>query len=286
MDIVGQDVKHKVFGVGTIIEMDDKQIVVRFSVGLKKFAYPSAFEDYLTLLDSSVHNSIQLEILALKKAKTEAEQLEREAAARKLAEIENSVQHHRKQIKAAKSAATGSSTSSTDNTRIQGKRSTFFVFQGNTFERQCRGGYLWAPAHENGNKQVSFGENLFAEVRAGDVIFHGCNGLIAAISNAKDQCYDALQPEELLSEKLWGNEGRKIDCDYTLIKYPIKTAFFRAEIKKYSSGKYAPFDKDGHGNTGYFYNLDRKLARIFIKELVKKNYELLDLNYVQELLNG
>ena len=286
MDIVGQDVKHKVFGVGTVTEMDGKQIVVRFSVGLKKFVYPSAFEDYLTLMDSAVHESIQLEILAQKKAKIEAEQLEREAAARKLAEMEYAVQHHSKQARAARSTATGSSKSSPDITRIQGKRSTYFVFQGNTFERQCRGGYLWAPAPDTGNKQVSFGENLFPEVRAGDVIFHGCNGLIAAISCAKDQCYDALQPEELLSEKIWGNEGRKIDCDYTLIKNPIKTSFFRNDIKKYSSGKYAPFDKDGNGNTGYFYNLDRKLARIFIKELVKKNYELAELNYVQELLNG
>lgn len=285
MDIVGQDVRHKVFGVGTVTEMDNKQIVVRFSVGLKKFAYPSAFEDYLTPINDSVNASIQLEILALKKAKIEAEQLEREVAAQKLAEMENLVQHRGKRVKAAKSAATGSSTNSTVNNRIQGIRSTYFVFQGNTFERQYRGGYLWAPVHDTGSKQVSFGENLFDEVRAGDVIFHGCNGLIAAISYAKDQCYEALQPEELLSEKLWGNEGRKIDCDYTLIKNPIKTSFFRAEIKKYSSGKYAPFDKNGHGNTGYFYNLDRKLAKIFVNGLVKQNYELLDLSYVQELLN-
>ena len=47
--------------------------------------------------------------------------------------------------------------------------------------------------------------------------------------------------------------------------------------------KYAPFDKDGNGNRGYLFDLNRNLAKIFVEKTVVKNGYLLDLEYIQEL---
>ena len=48
--------------------------------------------------------------------------------------------------------------------------------------------------------------------------------------------------------------------------------------------KYAPFDKDGNGNMGYLFELNRELAKFFVAKTIVKNEYLLDLECIQELL--
>jgi len=51
MNTIGQIVKHKAFGDGTIINHDNHSIVVLFSIGEKKFQYPDAFGLFLSAVD-------------------------------------------------------------------------------------------------------------------------------------------------------------------------------------------------------------------------------------------
>ena len=51
-------VKHKVFGLGTIISKDGKYIKVKFDSAEKNFVYPDAFEKFLTLTDGTVTDEI------------------------------------------------------------------------------------------------------------------------------------------------------------------------------------------------------------------------------------
>ncbi len=53
---------------------------------------------------------------------------------------------------------------------------------------------------------------------------------------------------------------------------------------KWLNVKYAPFDKNGNGNRGYLYDIDNKLASVFLKEAEKQNAELSDLDYIRWLL--
>lgn len=48
--------------------------------------------------------------------------------------------------------------------------------------------------------------------------------------------------------------------------------------------KNAPFDKEGNGNMGYLFDLDRELAQIFMGAIVKANRDLADVDYVSKLL--
>ena len=100
------------------------------------------------------------------------------------------------------------------------------------------------------------------DVREGDIIFHGCDACVQAISTARGECYECHQPEELRSEDLWEPDGRRVDCDYILIDNPIKTALVRDDILRLCNVKYAPFDRDGNGNMGYLYELPRELAKL------------------------
>jgi len=51
-------VKHKIFGIGTIIAKDGKYIKVKFDSTEKNFVYPDSFEKFLTLADGSVTDEI------------------------------------------------------------------------------------------------------------------------------------------------------------------------------------------------------------------------------------
>ena len=51
MDILNQQVSHKKFGVGTVVEQTEDAIFVKFANVDKQFQYPSAFQKFLVLKD-------------------------------------------------------------------------------------------------------------------------------------------------------------------------------------------------------------------------------------------
>lgn len=286
MKLIGENVRHKIYGVGTVIEQSSTMITVHFSSKDTKFPYPSpdTFKKFLTAENPDVQAAILDEYA---RAEEEAARKRAEEEARKKAEEERRAEEKRKADEEAR-AQLGRSRSTERKSyvkqeRVPGKRMTFFVFQGSMYEEECRGGYIWAPvANKEGLTQHHWDRLL--DVRPGDVIFHGFDGYIQAISTARGECYDCIQPEELRSEDLWEPEGRRVDCEYIQIHHPIKTALVQDDILRFSNVKYSPFNKYGTGNQGYLFELNKELARIFLRETVKRNPLIGDIDYVQELL--
>ena len=62
-------VKHKSFGDGTVIEYDGKYMSVKFTSAVKKFVYPDAFENFLSLVDAAYSSEVANDIAVAKKAK-------------------------------------------------------------------------------------------------------------------------------------------------------------------------------------------------------------------------
>ena len=62
-------VRHKVFGVGTVVATNGKYMTVRFDTAEKIFVYPDAFERFLTLADGTVSDEISSDINSSKLAK-------------------------------------------------------------------------------------------------------------------------------------------------------------------------------------------------------------------------
>lgn len=281
MELIGLKVKHAVFGIGTITKKDGNYITVEFAAKTTKFVYPDAFEKFIKAEDAAVQQAI---MDGINEAKVAAEQKRQaEEAARKAAEERKAAED------AARRAAIGRKTSYTPKPavraqRVDGQRLTFFVFQGNTFEKECAGGYIWAPITDRSGSKPHHWERLL-DIRKGDIILHGCNAHIQAISVARDACYDCPQPAELTVEDLWDRDGRRVDCDYIRIEKPIKTSHFIEDIIRLSRVKYSPFDKDGNGNMGYLYEINRELARVFVKASVKQNPYLGAVDYIDELIS-
>ncbi|MBD7986274.1 malate synthase [Sporosarcina sp. Sa2YVA2] len=78
MNLLNEEITHKVFGEGNIVEHEDSVLTVDFNTDIKKFVYPDAFENFLTLNDPLTAKTF--EDLFLKK------QQEQEAIEKKRAE--------------------------------------------------------------------------------------------------------------------------------------------------------------------------------------------------------
>ncbi len=79
IDLTGKELKHKVFGMGTVRSHASGMLEIEFSIGVKKFQYPNAISGgFLAVQDENAANSIQQEIDA--KAKLDIAEKELSAA--------------------------------------------------------------------------------------------------------------------------------------------------------------------------------------------------------------
>lgn len=69
MDIKGKKVTHKTFGVGVVTAQTDSLVTITFDAGDKKFQYPSAFKQFLTLCESAMQENVIREIEAAEQEK-------------------------------------------------------------------------------------------------------------------------------------------------------------------------------------------------------------------------
>lgn len=72
MELTGQAVKHAVFGKGIVTGQASHTITVAFPEGEKRFLYPEAFEQYLTLKSERAEADME-QLLEARKAKRTAE---------------------------------------------------------------------------------------------------------------------------------------------------------------------------------------------------------------------
>lgn len=279
MTLTGKRIKHKMLGVGVVSTQERDILTIDFPNKTSKFQYNEmTFTKFLAAEEPEVQAAILKEFEGAKEAE---KQKALEAALAKQEEEEA-----KREALAAKYAVSGKAAPKREvakQERIPGKRMTFYVFQGGTFGGESRGGYIWAPISSKDGGMPHHWTRLL-DVRPGDIIFHGYNAHVQAISVARGECYECVQPAELRTEDLWEQAGRRVDCEYIVLERPIKTADYRDDILRLCNVKYAPFDKDGNGNMGYLYELNRELAQIFLKGVVKANPSLAVVDYIADLL--
>lgn len=274
-ELLNKKVKHfGKFGVGTVIEQDDTSITVEFPPKTCKFQYPAAFEKFLTAEDKDVADTISAELKAAKDAEEAAKRAAEEQA--KLEALKAQAASSGKKVSTSKAYKPVQ--------RVPGQALTYLVFQGDTYNEERTGQFIWAPKFTKDGRTMHHWDRLM-DVREGDVIFHCSDGYIQAISRAKASFEDSARPDLATGDWTnWEKDGRRVDCDYHVLKTPLKHGAYKEKILEYCNVKYAPFDKDGNGNMGYFYDLNQSLAAFFIQEIAKKNPDVLNLDFLKFLL--
>ena len=274
MDLINLRVRHSVYGDGIILKQDNQDLHIKFASGEIKFRYPDVFKTKMIALDLSTQEKIFDDIERDRKEVSTRLIAEKELKAAKIVEI----------CSLAKKEA-GLLANDVSESQTNGTRKTYYVFQGKTFHKEFNGGYMWAPILGADHETRHFWHSLI-NVQKGDIIFHGDKGFIVAISVATGTCFDCICPDEISIEYQWTTAGRRVDCDYIKLNNAIETCTLKGYIAKFYHGvKFAPFNKNGKGNHGYLYDLNRELAIIFTKAAVKRNNFLVNIDYIEELLN-
>lgn len=135
-------------------------------------------------------------------------------------------------------------------------RSYFYVMQNRTFNAEASGGYLWAPQKSNNGSAVNHSWTRMQEVKAGDIILHGYRQQVVAVSVARIDCYSSLRPVELAAN--WSIDGWRVDSDYLIFDKPINPKDIWGELQPLLPSLYSPFAKDGNGNPGYLFVMNKE----------------------------
>lgn len=258
VSLINKRVKHTgSLGIGVVVEQNEKYIIVEFISKTSKFSYPLAFEKFLVATEKDVQNSINAELAMIKAAEMVAKEAE---IAKK--EAEEQIRLEALKTQSATSERKVSVTKAYKPVkRVEGQALTYLVFQGDTYNEEKTGQFIWAPKFTKDGRTMHHWERL-TDLREGDVIFHCSDGYIQAVSRVKSACENSARPD--LSTGDWTNwekDGRRVDCEYYVLKTPLKHGIYKEKILEYCNVQYAPFDKDGNGNMGYLFELCLNLIR-------------------------
>ena len=109
MDIINEKVLHRIFGEGTIKELNEKGIMlITFGDTEKKFLYPSSFESFLRFKNENIQKEVEKEIQIQKQEEQEKQRREteeKERKAQKEKELKEKVQAYIKENEKAKRKA-------------------------------------------------------------------------------------------------------------------------------------------------------------------------------------
>lgn len=138
----------------------------------------------------------------------------------------------------------------------------WWVSQGQVFDEQRRGHYLWAPK-DNGAGQSFFHWRNIQDVKPGDVVFSYVDQSFRAIGIAKTDPYAKQQPGKTsLSD--WGDQGWQVDVAYRDVAPSASLDGVRKLLTPLLPKKYAPLNGGGADYEGYLFALPGSAGRLLL----------------------
>lgn len=163
--------------------------------------------------------------------------------------------------------------------------SVFYVFQGETYEQEHAGGYVWSPQLDKAGHRNA-GYTMMTNIKEGDFILHNENGKVVAISVSQTDCYEARQPKELSEADTtvkWDDEGYRIDTDYFEFDVPLITSNYKDWLEKhYIDG--SAFTRVGRGKQQYMCSLADEHAIFLIEKAISLQKDKDVLSYLKDAL--
>lgn len=146
----------------------------------------------------------------------------------------------------------------------------WWVNQGQTFNQEVGGGYLWAPkTQRDGTSLASY--NLMLELEPGDIVFSHSKGKIAARGVVKSAAISSHQPPDLLKigDSLWNNDGWLVGVDFEIANEPAETKDLVSQIMPLMLEEYPkPLAKNGFASQkNYLTRISPRLAELLTRSL-------------------
>lgn len=140
----------------------------------------------------------------------------------------------------------------------------FWVNQGQTYQVEFDGGYLWAPKRNSKGHKLYHWDTM-SQLNEGDIVFSYVNRKIVAVLSVVKPAYDRIKPPELFQE--WGENGYMADVIYTPLTKKLNIPDHWEELRPLLAEKYAPLNRLGDGNEGYLYNISTRMGRYMMDRI-------------------
>ena len=134
----------------------------------------------------------------------------------------------------------------------------WLVYQGTSFERARKGGYLWAPKAGKNGQTPAHWKNM-ERVRPGDLIFSAFNGALRAVSEASQPAYTAPVPDAR-DDQFWAGDGWRLDVAYSDLPKPMFFVEWVPAVLGEMPTIHSPFTSAGRPNQGYLYELPNSVG--------------------------
>lgn len=148
----------------------------------------------------------------------------------------------------------------------------WLVYQGTSFERARKGGYLWAPKIGKNGQSQAYWTNM-ERVRPGDLIFSGFNGAIQAVSEASASAYTASRPDPR-DDQHWYGDGWRLDVAYTDLPEPMPYPDWVPAVLAEMPNKHSPFTSSGRPNQGYLYELPNSVGEYLTRRIAGQGMDV------------
>lgn len=139
--------------------------------------------------------------------------------------------------------------------------SYWWVNQGQTYEEERRGGYLWSPKFASNGSRRSFYDAM-TDVAVDDIVFHYVSkpaGRVRSLSLVTSPAVSAEQPAELRHTGLWGDDGWRVEVQHVDRIRQVA----RDEALALGAGE-RPFTSTGRVNQGYLYPLSEHFGKALL----------------------
>lgn len=143
--------------------------------------------------------------------------------------------------------------------------STWWVNQGETFELEVRGGYIWSPKKEKNGHRSSAYENM-TMMKIGDRVFSYSDKNLRAVGLVLKEAISSPQPAEYGDR--WEEEGWLVEVDFTVSETPYPPKADWEEIKGLFPQSIKPLTRDGYGNQKvYLSKISERLSTLLFEKL-------------------
>ncbi|RYZ67143.1 MAG: hypothetical protein EOP09_11530, partial [Proteobacteria bacterium] len=149
----------------------------------------------------------------------------------------------------------------------------WLVYQGNSWDRARKGGYLWAPKIGRRGQTQVYWSNM-EKVQPGDLIFSGVDGAIRAICEVQLPAYGSDRPDPR-DEQHWYGDGWRLDVDYTDLPQPLNYRDWVPAALGEMPTLHSPFHSGAKPNQGYLYALPNSVGTYIVQLVLQQDVNLI-----------
>jgi hypothetical protein len=140
----------------------------------------------------------------------------------------------------------------------------WWVNQGQTWDREIPGEYLWSPKKgKNGSKIFSY--EMMTQLEVGDIVFSYFKGSLHFAGVVAHRAISSRKPDFGFSGNVWDDDGWSVDMRYVELPTPFKPTEDLSFYNQAKPERYGPIDVKGKVVTQYLFPLTQALGHRYLE---------------------